>query len=302
MNRPTYAVVVPLYNHEAYIEACIESVLNQTLPVSEIVIVDDGSKDSSFKLAQQYVSKNPTISLYKQENLGTAKTLNWAISMCKSQWIAVLNSDDIFANEKISRCFEISHEQPGIEIISGMLRFVDSSNLLITEGLSVDWMRRGLDFYNRSESLPLSIINENFIATTSNMVFRKELWKKVGGFQDYRYCNDMDFLLRSFQHKSYFFDETFYHIDYRLHGMNTISEEIAAIRLERAFVSMKNLSRLPQEDLKSKYFIEAIRNLKLGEQIYILNMLTNTELGDLSDWENAKKLLLNENFSKSLDF
>ena len=105
-----FTVVIPLYNHEKYIEEALLSVINQNYQIDEIIIIDDGSKDGSYQKIHNILSKHHQINLIRQENCGTAKTLNRAIDMSCSEWIAVLNSDDSFLPTKISRCAEIAKE------------------------------------------------------------------------------------------------------------------------------------------------------------------------------------------------
>jgi GT2 family glycosyltransferase len=222
--------------------------------------------------------------------------------MSSSKWIAVLNSDDVFDSGKIERCLDISRDDPKIELISGKIDFIDNQDRNITDGVSKNWMERSLEFYRKTNSLPLGIINENFITTSSNMVFKKDLWLRTGGFRDYRYCNDLDFLLRAFQSGTYYFDDKIKHLNYRIHHMNTISENILDIRLERAYVTYRGISRLKFKDLEIKYLVEALNNLKLGQHMFVIDCLIDKKNDDMVEWNKVKKLMLIKEFSDSLDF
>lgn len=296
-----FTVVIPLYNHEKYIEEALLSVINQNYQIDEIIIIDDGSKDGSYQKIHNILSKHHQINLIRQENCGTAKTLNRAIDMSCSEWIAVLNSDDSFLPTKISRCAEIAKEMPNVDLIAGGINFIDEQSNMIKTGISREWMERSLDFLKRSKSFPISIINENFIATTSNMVFKKELWRDVQGFRNFRYCNDLDFLLRSHKNNNYFYDLDYVHINYRLHANNTIAEDVSRVRLERAFVSMENLSKLVAAETDISYVIEAVQNLKLAEPMFILDIINNIYNDDFT-WEKVENLLKNDQFKRSLTF
>jgi glycosyltransferase involved in cell wall biosynthesis len=296
------AVVIPLYNHEKYIEYALQSVVEQSYRVSEIVIVDDGSTDNSFQIARKILSGKEGVILKRQKNSGTASALNNAIAATSCEWIAVLNSDDIFDLGKIERCLELTVSNPNLEIISGNLDFIDHNGSLVEDGVSRDWLKRSFAFYQKTQSLPLSILHENFIATSSNIFFKKVLWERVGGFRDYRYCNDLDFLIRCFEHKSFYFDLEHKHLSYRTHSSNTIAEDIAQIRLERAFVTMKHLARLKIEDAQIPFLFEAIRNLKLGEMMFILNLISKPSEEDFLDWLKVKEIVQDKGLLKIINF
>ncbi|WEY90764.1 glycosyltransferase family 2 protein (plasmid) [Bacillus subtilis] len=92
--NPLVSVVIPVYNAEKYLSTCIESVLNQTLRELEVVIVDDGSKDSSKKIIQEYASKDNRIVPIFQENQGVSIARNNALDKAKGDFIVFVDADD----------------------------------------------------------------------------------------------------------------------------------------------------------------------------------------------------------------
>ncbi|MGD1416410.1 glycosyltransferase family 2 protein [Bacillus stercoris] len=91
---PLVSVVIPVYNAEKYLSTCIESVLNQTLRELEVIIVDDGSKDSSKKIIQEYASKDNRIVPIFQENQGVSIARNNALDKAKGDFIVFVDADD----------------------------------------------------------------------------------------------------------------------------------------------------------------------------------------------------------------
>ena len=296
------AVVIPLYNHERFIESALRSVTEQSHQVSEIVVVDDGSTDESYRIVERVFKDKTGILLKRQENSGTAAALNHAIGASSCEWVAILNSDDVFDVGKVQRCLEIIQANPNVEIISGLIDFIDQDGVLVKDGVSMNWLNRSLEFYRKSNSLPLSILNENFIATSSNIFFKKDLWERIGGFRDYRYCNDLDFLMRCFESNTFYFDFEHKHLSYRTHNNNTIAEDIGKVRMERAFVTMKHLNRLEIEAAQIPFLVEAIRNLQLGEQMFVLNLMSKHFEEDFTNWLYLKQTLKNQEFIKSFNF
>lgn len=92
---PKVSVIVPVYNVEEYIEKSIESLINQTLDDIEIIIVNDGSKDESKKIIEQYLSLYPEkIKYYEKENGGLSDARNYGLKYATGDYIAFLDSDD----------------------------------------------------------------------------------------------------------------------------------------------------------------------------------------------------------------
>ena len=90
------SVIIPTYNRANFIVKAIESVLNQTVKVDEIIVIDDGSSDKTQELLKNYNIK------YKyQENSGVSKARNQGIKLSKNEWITFLDSDDIWEETKI---------------------------------------------------------------------------------------------------------------------------------------------------------------------------------------------------------
>jgi len=236
MTSPKVSIVIPAYNHEAYLECAVSSAISQTYKSTEIILLNDGSTDSTGDISEKLAKMYPTIRYCSHSNIGAHNTINKGINLATGQYIAILNSDDIFYPDKIERCVELVRSNKALELISGNVGFIDSNGVSQTSGISVEWQKRGYTFYEATNQLPLSVLNENIIATTSNMFFTKEIWQKVGGFQPLRYCHDLDFLMSAYRTGIHYFDKEYSHIKYRVHEANTIKENISKIRIEIAAV------------------------------------------------------------------
>jgi len=233
---PSISVVIPLYNHASYIEAALDSALRQTSPADEIILVDDGSADDGAARAEKMLAGVPKARVIRQRNSGADATLNRLIEIASGDFIAVLNSDDVFAPGKLARCRDLIARRAEIDLICGRIGIIDEKGVRATTGTTVDWLARAAAFRARCGSPRLSLLNENDVATTSNMVFSRALWRTCGGFQPLRYCHDLDFLMTAFRHGRVEIDLECEHIQYRVHPENTIKERLDLIRLEIAAV------------------------------------------------------------------
>ena len=91
---PKVSLIIPVYNVENYIEKCLDSVINQTLKYMEIIIVNDGSKDSSKQKIEKYLKKYPTIKYLEKENGGLSDARNYGMPYATGEYVAFLDSDD----------------------------------------------------------------------------------------------------------------------------------------------------------------------------------------------------------------
>lgn len=100
------SVLIPLYNSEKYIACTLSSVVNQTWKELEIIIVDDGSTDSSAKIVESFQEEDSRIKLYSQKNMGIGYTRNRLLSLSSSSLILFVDSDDILPPNFISLLYE----------------------------------------------------------------------------------------------------------------------------------------------------------------------------------------------------
>ena len=139
-------VVIPLYNHAPYIETALDSVLRQTSPADEIILVDDGSTDDGAARAERMLAAVPKARVIRQRNSGADATINRLIEIAASDFIAVLNSDDVFAPGKLARCRELIALRPQTDFICGRIGIIDENGVRQTGGVAVDWLARAEEF------------------------------------------------------------------------------------------------------------------------------------------------------------
>lgn len=92
---PEVSVIVPVYKAEAFLPACIDSILSQTFQDLEVILVDDGSPDGCGAICEEYAAKHSRISVIHQENQGQAAARNHAMTRAKGNWICFVDSDDL---------------------------------------------------------------------------------------------------------------------------------------------------------------------------------------------------------------
>jgi glycosyltransferase involved in cell wall biosynthesis len=91
---PKVSVIIPVYNVEAYLRQCLDSVVNQTLKDIEMICVDDGSTDSSAEILKEYAKKDERIRVLTQSNSGAGAARNAGLVSAKGKWLYFLDGDD----------------------------------------------------------------------------------------------------------------------------------------------------------------------------------------------------------------
>lgn len=175
-------VVIPTFNRAHLLGRALDSVFAQTLPPQQVIVVDDGSTDSTPDLVAGY----PGVSYLRQENRGVSAARNLGIRHCGRDWIALLDSDDEWLPEKLRVQFEVLAENPGH-------RLIHCDEIWIRKGRRVNpgdrHRKRGGWIFEHC--LPLCVISP------SAAVIEKSLLIEAGGFNEQLpACEDYDLWLR----------------------------------------------------------------------------------------------------------
>lgn len=126
--RPKISIIVPVYNVQNYLVQCLESVLHQTLEEIEVICVDDGSRDNSSKILQEYKEKDKRITVITQENQGLSGARNAALKYVTSEYVMYLDSDDWIDLETCEVAYkEIINENADIVMWSYVREFKERS-------------------------------------------------------------------------------------------------------------------------------------------------------------------------------
>lgn len=121
---PTVSVIIPLYNAEPFLAQTIESVLGQTHPPQQVIVVDDGSTDRSAQIARRY---GADVQLVQQPNAGGACARNRGVLLAHGDLLAFLDDDDYWAPEKLAWQLDALRQSPHLEAIFGQIQSIDTT-------------------------------------------------------------------------------------------------------------------------------------------------------------------------------
>lgn len=170
--HPDISIVIPLYNKEREISATLGSVLGQTMPPTEIIVVDDGSTDSGRAIVENMGS--PLIRLICQPNAGVSAARNRGAREASGELIAFLDADDLWHEGYLEEISRLAERYPGcgaysvaFDIIRGSKRYPNRSPE--KEGIVEDFFRESMTRY---------------VCSSSSTAIRKEAFAKTGGFPE----------------------------------------------------------------------------------------------------------------------
>ncbi len=230
------SVVIPSFNHAPYIDKAVDSVLRQSVDDLELIVIDDGSTDRSLDYLQSV--RDPRFRLIPQANAGAHMAINRGLEMARGDFLAILNSDDVFHPRRLEKC--IAALNGGVDLVASWLEIIDEKGRIL--GVKEGWnnMLPWPIEMPRSQSananvFALHLLASNFVATTSNVVFTRRLYETVGGMRNLRFAHDWDFLLRcARQFRCALLEEP--QLQYRIHKRNTISSNRAWMLFEICWI------------------------------------------------------------------
>ncbi len=217
-NKPLVSVIIPCYNHAHYLQQAIESVLEQSYPHHEIVVVDDGSSDNTGEVARQF----PQVKYVKQSNGGLSAARNTGIRHSTGDFLVFLDADDWLMPNALETGLKWFSLHPECAFVSGSFRFVDSDRVPLGEPVI---NHATGDHYAR-------LLKSNFIGMHATVMYKREILESLNGFDvALKACEDYDLYFRITREHPVFC-HTDIVADYRQHGNNMSSN--AGLMLKKA--------------------------------------------------------------------
>ena len=212
MTSPKITVLMPVYNGGKYLNDAIESVLNQSFSDFEFLIINDGSTDNSEGVIKKYQQQDTRIVYIKnEENIGLQKTLNKGLSFSKTDFLARMDSDDIWCDkDKLQKQFDFLKKNPDHALVGTAMETMDEkgSKLQTIKFKESDNEIRNVILFSSQFAHPSVMISERaldeigFYATDNKYknVEDYELWLRIG--TKYKFANLPDVCLRYRIHSS----------------------------------------------------------------------------------------------------
>lgn len=222
---PKVSVIIPCFNRDLYISETVQSVLNQTWPNIELIVVDDGCTDGSRALLESFGS---VLKIFEQPgriNRGQSAAINLGLAHCSGAYVAILDSDDLFMPDKIEKQVRFLEGHPEVGLVYSNCLFIDA---------------RGKELYPRyghghqPPEDPGQVLLNCWFNVPSNSLVRRSLYEQVGYLDEtLRAAQDHDLAIRLAEAAPVgYLDECLWR--YRRHG-GSISNTNAKLRWQNGF-------------------------------------------------------------------
>lgn len=233
--QPLVSVIIPVYNHAAYVEEALLSVFEQTYPHLEVIIIDDGSKDASVNVIEAFLSKHALPSgkviFHKQSNTGAHATINRGLCEAKGDYLTILNSDDFYHVRRIERLLA-EMQRVKSQIGFSRVHVVDETGKSAPRGnWWWSWYERCMIQFAHVATVGFKLMQDNIAVSTGNLIFSRQLYEEVGSFSNLKLAHDYDFVMRALSvSEPVFAPEDLYF--YRLHSDNTAPKVLHLVQEE----------------------------------------------------------------------
>jgi len=261
--NPKISVIMSVYNGERYLREAIDSILNQTFPNFEFIIVNDAATDSSLKIIQSYHDKRIRV-IENEENIGLTKSLNKAIKQARGKYIARQDADDISLPHRFLEQLSYLERRPEVALLGTSVYHIDEQGKVL--GRVIVPIKPG----NK-------LLKENQFNHGST-IFKKNVVVKLGGYNSIlRYSQDYELWLRIAKHhevgnlpqplyKLRFHGET---ISLK-HADESVLYHILTLKLTRGNIDQRALEIVTDRGIKS-----LIHYLDRKEKAYFHNLVAN---------------------------
>lgn len=206
-NLPLVSVICLCYNHENFVVASLNSVLNQSYTNIELIIADDSSNDSSKKTITNWLKNHPNVSFVSNEtNLGNTKTFNKALQLAKGDYIIDLAADDILLPHCIEKQINtfLNSGLKNLGIVYGNAELIDANNTYIRYYYEVDAEKKTIKKPASGDIYMTMLSQSSMICSVSSMV-KREVLESLNGYDENLAYEDLDLWIRASRNYNFVF-------------------------------------------------------------------------------------------------
>ena len=147
------SVIIPCYNAQKYLPACLESLLSQTMDDFEAILIDDGSKDDTAAIAMQYASVDERIRFIRQKNAGVSAARNAGLRIAQGEWVLFVDADDLLCEDALNTM--LSYADDSVDMVVSTHETFDESGRFQTVFPETRWMDKAGEACRHAAALRL---------------------------------------------------------------------------------------------------------------------------------------------------
>lgn len=240
-NFPLVSVIIPCYNHEKYVSDTLNSVLEDTYPNKEICIIDDGSKDGSVSVIEDWIrlhGEEVCVKFRTRANKGVCPTLNELIRMAEGKYLVPCASDDMLYGNTITERVAILEMHPDRKVLVSDAIVINQGNEVIMNSSMEDYNHGDKSLYQTDDGMIRGVILQPCISGPTFMVC-KNVYDVIGYYPEHLKAEDWWFFQRVVALGFMLFDDRKVSL-YRVHGLN-ISADNSSHKIILARTIIKTL-------------------------------------------------------------
>lgn len=198
MKKPILSIIIPVYNVQDYLEDCLKSIISSDLSQVEVLVINDGSTDSSLKIIKKYSERYSNIICYDKENSGVSATRNFGLKKSRGKWIWFIDSDDLIKTN----------------ILAGLVQFLINTDLdvflfqltmfqkKVTNRYQNDTLEK--EKISRYDAMK-TLINPKYASFSCNKIFKKSLFSNTSFLPTRDFTEDMAIVYKLYNKANIFF-------------------------------------------------------------------------------------------------
>lgn len=295
------SVIVPVYNVEKYLERCLDSIVNQTYKNLEVLLVNDGSKDASLNICEEYALKDQRIKVISQENKGAAAARNTGINNAVGEYITFVDSDDYIDLNMYEEMMEINNQYNCDVVMCDCYKEKDNLREVFTHPIRPGFYDKDMLYKEYFPSL-LMTNSVDYPATISNWLLL--IKRNIINDNELRYKEGMRFsedLL--FGSQVMYYANNFYYMKekcYYHYMFNPTS--VTKTFYQDKWILMKQLHTFIEEFFLSKEDYDFQRQVDLSLLYIVYHCINNVKNSNLSKEEKNNRItkLLNDTKVKEM--
>lgn len=260
--KASVSTVIPLYNHQKYIAECLYSIWQSAGPNDEIIVIDDCSIDQGARIVDALFSQDwfrrrfGRLELIANKvNSGAASSINLGIKLSRGDFIALMNSDDLFSTGR---------RDAMVKALAGNKHSFSFSSVICVDFASdpapsrlsaaIQSLQAHID---ESPTTSLAFLAGNPAVSTGNLFFARETYEEVGPFRDLLYCHDWDWCLRAIIFGEPVFVPDFYYL-YRTHPSNSFKALEDFAELDTSVCMQTFAQHISRGEIRNELLLAAV--------------------------------------------
>ena len=241
---PLVSFGVPAYNHERYIQRCLDAIADEPYEPKELVLIDDGSTDTTRAIIERWIAENRhrlSVNFISRPNRGVSATLNEIVSHCRGKYLRICASDDYVMAGSLTDMVMALESHPAKRVVIGDAIIVDENDACTMDSAIFSFYHGRKKNYFSDAGLLQEIVC-NWSLPGCVQLLRRDLYSEIGGYDEQLKIEDWDFMLRVVA-RNYLM-----YIDrkvaaYRVHSSNSFKTISKKDPLESARLSLRVLEQ-----------------------------------------------------------